>query len=275
MASNPGPPVAAMEYNAGRTLSLAVDPAFGLFKPGEPVSHLALRVLLVLVGLWLDLDAACDVLRGRHAPACGHASNELPYSLSGLAAVVYGPRSRGGRQIAKLQGALRELAAQTTVILWHGKRGFRFEQVSHVLSYGQNTTPSYARGVVSWDPFLHRSLMAGHFQLMPIELARLNGNAIRLWVGVLSQIQVARIGRRGRDRRAEISLSGLYPETLPLRRIGLSGRTDKVRMQLERYAALGNSLQADWRLSIQPRNFRGLKVVVERIDRSQPQDDEW
>jgi hypothetical protein len=245
----------------------------------------AMKVLAVLTQWWVeDGIESCRARKGHHPVGCRHRANVVPYTLRALATAVFGQGHDGGRQTGFVQRALDELASETTTVFWDGLGGRRyFKQVSHILSYRETgrhqsggRAPQrdvHATGEVRWDPFVHESLLLGHFQLLPGALVRyLRGSALLLWVQVLAQPATAR------HPSVAFSVTGYNP-TLPPTRLGLQkARPDRLRRALEQGAAAGNALQAEFRLSVEERSSSGggLKVRLDRLrgtDPRQPRDD--
>ncbi len=260
---------AAMEYNVARTGGVRARSAEDRDddSPDVWLSGLALRVLAALLGRWVAGGAfGCRPALGVHTPDCPHRSNRTPYSLRQLAELVF--RHTGGTQLNQVARALDELATATfrTLVEDPVSRTYRRETV-HILSFRERGVEGAGgrvegTGVVAWDPFLHESLLTGHFQYLPLELIRdLDRTSVMVWIHLLLRPATARLQMVG--QYCEFSVTGARP-TLPPSVLGLTGsRRDKLRASLRRAVDRGNEVQDVWLAEVMDRaEGRGLKLRV-------------
>jgi len=256
---------AAIEYNVARTAhhsdvrGLAGAGAdLALKKSVEPLSASAQRVLAVVTGFWVEQEARdCLPNRGKHSADCAHRANRVEVSLSLVSRRTFG--LAGGSQIRQVSDALDEMSAETIEYTTIDVRGY-VRRRHHILSFRETGDLAGTMGMgratlqVAFDPLLLESLLAGHYQFIPIELVRgLKGEiAFRLWMQVLVQPGVAKLRQPGDYR--EFAVSGRDP-TISLALVGLGGqRPGRAFDSLQSYAERGNGLQDTYKLEVLDRN---------------------
>ena len=182
-------------------------------------------------------------MTGSHISDCRHVASWHDASLRRVSRLAFGHED--GPSVARVRQGLDELAANASRVLLVDRTTGQFLRETTTMISWQETglVPNSPlrrspRNRYSWTTPIRDSLLEGHFQRLPLNIVRLHGVALRLWIALLVQPRAAKLQP---GWRAEFAVTATRP-TIRLDRLGLSetSRPAKIgRASLGRWLAIG------------------------------------
>lgn len=271
----------AWEYNLRTTPwtqlplpDLGEDEGHPLLEDGLPPQ--VARTTATVLGMWVDLPAPdCRPYVGLHAVSCAHRENLILATHSQLAKATY--RFDGGPQIKLTRDALEQADSyRVPVFVWNQAERTYHRRTVKLLTLGEATdledggdlATTSGRLAITLDGFLWRSMMAGHYQVIPKELMQnLRGAGFLVWTAALSHRESSTLRKAGDQAVYHLTNRGRKPADIRPGTLALSTmRSDKRIAAIERACEKGNAIQDLWRLEVE-----GSTLVLTRLlDRSGP-----